>query len=280
MSDSKIIEELSEGNLVLIHAENGNFIPMLRIKKFLLSEIDITLSATPYPAFVVDGQVVDEIYISQYMYPCTSRSQAHSEISLDDARIRANGFGSKFHLLTAWEWGAYMWSVKKYWGKERGPISEENPVVNGSGSFFWRMPNLWWGAWGTTGNLYEFCDGLQLRDGDLYGPLQNNISRMNTSDSLNTTHWPQIGSVQPHANEEFETSPVFGNAPQQMLLNGALLQDYPLGQTFANEDTDALVLERGGAYHSGNEAGLGAFRFTASATAVRNDAGFRVAYVK
>jgi hypothetical protein len=279
MYTSSVIDQLSEGRLSLMETGHGSFIPMLKIPKFKQTAIDITFPDDPFPAFMVDGVEVDEIYISQFSYPCVARSAPTTSVNLADARTHATALGSGFHLMSAWEWAALVWHFKEYWGKEKGPVMEDSFRSLGSGTFFWRMPAEWWGAWGLTGNLYEYCDGVELRSGKVYGPLENNISNYNTTDALDATLWPELGEVTSHANKPLNESPVIGSPLQMMLLNAALAVNPPLGQTFALDSAGSLILERGGAYHSGEEAGLGNYRFTNPATSTQSDSGFRVAYI-
>jgi len=279
MSASPTIERLSDGNLVLIEAENGKFLPMLRIEKFKQKAINPTLPDLWFPAFNVDNNIVDEIYISQFPYPGLARETPKNEITLEQARTYSSALGSGFHLMTAWEWAAFAWTFKAQWQTDRGWSDEEQFQNNGAGTFFFRMPAQWWGAWGMTGNLYEILDGAYLRDNKLYAMVTNSYQYNNAVDSQNIAYYPEVGSMTAFANEKLENIPVTGGIARLLLLHGEYAVNCPKGDGFALESTESLMLERGGAFHSGVEAGLGAFRFTASSANAQSDSGFRVAYI-
>ena len=280
MQATSVINQLSEDRLVMMESQHGFYLPMLKIAKFVQSDIHISLPSDPFPAFVVDGIEKDHIYISQFTYPSTARSTPVNNIHLEDARAQALALGTGFHLLTGWEWAAFAWSMKDLWGTERGPTEEEGFVSSGAGSFFWRTPSEWWGMWGMCGNLYEYCDGVQLRADKVFGTPQNNLSHLNNTDSIDPTYWPELGTIQPHANSTLDLSPVNGQLLQLLLLsNGALTTNPPQGQSFAANSSSSLVLERGGAYHSGLEAGLGCYRFQNTSLSSQIDSGFRIAYI-
>lgn len=279
MYTSSVIDQLSDGRLSLMETAHGAFIPMLRIPKILQSDINITLSSDPHPAFIANNTPVDEIFIAQFPAPSIARMSPTLNLTLDEARAQAIALGSGFHLMTAWEWSAYLWYMKEHWDQDAGPSEAEGPINNGAGTFFYRTPSEWWGAWGLSGNLYEFCDGLQLRAGKLFGTETNNFQHHNKSDSMDPLLWTELGTLDPFANLTLDQVPSTGSTAQLLLLNNALATNSPKGQGFALDTPNSLVMERGGAYHSGNEAGLGAFRFTQMPNQRQLDSGFRVAYI-
>ena len=112
MHAGSVIDQLSEGKLALVESQHGNYLPMVRIEKFLQSDVNVTLPADPHPAFVVNGVEIDAIYISQFPYPGIARMTPQSNVTLQEARVSASALGSGFHVLTAWEWSAFVWYQK------------------------------------------------------------------------------------------------------------------------------------------------------------------------
>jgi hypothetical protein len=277
-----LITDISDDNLALLETGHGNYLTFLKIPRFGLDMINLSWGTQPFPAFVVNGTVVDHIYISQFLSPHHGRVDPEQNMSFLEARARCRSLGSGFHLMTAWEYAALIWFYREEWEKTRGVFSDQ-PAKNGEGPISYRFPAKWWGAYGLWGNLYEFVDGIQVRDKNVYGTLQNNHSLHNTADSADISKWPLITTLpEGYSNTELQDVPSTNVILKQLLLAGTNDELTPKGQAFyipfADGDTRPIVLERGGAFHSGLEAGFAAYRFRVTENQNQYDSGFRVAY--
>ena len=86
---------------------------MVRIPKFLISDVIAGGSDTVHPAFIVNGQEVDAIYISKfqnvlhdgraYSLPLEN---PHAEIGFEAAQNACSAKGAGWHLMTRAEWAA------------------------------------------------------------------------------------------------------------------------------------------------------------------------------
>jgi|GEM_PF-4454192 len=254
---------------------------MLRIPKFYLSDCYPLWPNEVFPAFKQNGVEVDCFYASQFHYPCLAGTLPKYGISLNEARQYAQGFGGGFHVMTAWEWAAILWTYRKWWKTERGHTNGDNPLANGSGPFSHRFPTFWYGAHGMVGNLYEFVDGIRVEENKIYGTPANNWLNNNSADSADISIWSELATVnsQGFSNVPLNQTMIQGDLAKYLLLT-ASDENIPNGECFYQpRENETLVMERGGAFHSGREAGLACFRFVGNAMQARQDTGFRVACV-
>jgi hypothetical protein len=187
----------SGGKQVIKYNANGDPSVMVRIPRFNLEDIDSSLGTGPHPAFVVNGVVKSEIYIGAFQAilekGCAISVPGQSpKVSLDfdasKAACVANGPG--WHLMTSWEWAAIaLWCLKNgvqprgntASGKsheatyETGTPAPDNAAktLAGSGPASWRHDGTLAGISELVGNVWEWNDGLLLRDGRLYFPTDN-----------------------------------------------------------------------------------------------------------
>jgi hypothetical protein len=185
------------GKQVIKYNANGDPSVMVRIPRFNLEDIDPSLGTGPHPAFVVNGVVKSEIYIGAFQAilekGCAISVPGQSpKVSLDfdasKAACVANGPG--WHLMTSWEWAAIaLWCLKNgvqprgntASGKsheatyETGTPAPDNAAktLTGSGPASWRHDGTLAGIADLVGNVWEWNDGLLLRDGRLYFPTDN-----------------------------------------------------------------------------------------------------------
>lgn len=155
-------------------------------------------SDKPHPAFVIDGDVYDEIYIS--VYPnCEINGKPYSlpfqkmwtNITNDDAAKACFSKGDGWHMMTAAEWGLVAnVSLKngtlphgntargKYHAdqKEFGAIYETGKTLAGSGPATWTHNHQPDGVHDLCGNIWEMVRGMRIKDGMLQAAKDNNAA--------------------------------------------------------------------------------------------------------
>jgi hypothetical protein len=191
----------SGGKLVIKYNGNGDPLIMVRIPKFNLEDINPALGTGVHPAFIVDGVVKNELYISAYQAiiekGCAVSIPGQSpkvSINFDAAKTACVNNGPGFHLMTAWEWAAVaLWCVKNgtqprgntnylksheaAW--ETGTPAPDNPTaktLTGAVPASWRHDGTHQGIADLVGNVWEWNDGMKLVDGRFYFPLDNNFN--------------------------------------------------------------------------------------------------------
>jgi hypothetical protein len=197
----------SGGKLTVKYNVNGDPLLMVRIPKFNLEDIDSSLGTGPHPMFVVNGVTKSEVYIGMCQAilekGCALSIPGLSpkvSITYDDAKAACVANGPGFHLMTAWEWaGIALWCLKNGFqprgntnniksheaGYETGTPAPDNSIkaLAGSGPASWRHDNTYQGIADLVGNVWEWNDGLYLKDGRLYFPADNNFT-------LAESFWP------------------------------------------------------------------------------------------
>jgi hypothetical protein len=190
----------SSGKLAVKYNVNGDPLIMVRIPKFNLEDIDASLGTGPHPMFVVNGVVKSEVYIGVCQAilekGCALSIPGLSpkvSINYDAAKAACVANGPGFHLMTAWEWaGVALWCFKNGFqprgntsytkshdaGYETGTPAPDNgnKTLGCSGPASWRHDGTIQGIADLVGNVWEWNDGLYLKDGRLYFPADNNFT--------------------------------------------------------------------------------------------------------
>ena len=155
-------------------------------------------SDKPHPAFVIGGEVYDEIYIS--VYPnCEINGKPYSlpmqklwtDITNDDATRACFSKGEGWHLMTAAEWGLVANICNKNGtfphgntanGKyhadqsECGSVYEYGKTLAGSGPATWTHNHQPDGIHDLCGNVWEMVRGLRMKDGLLQAATNNDAA--------------------------------------------------------------------------------------------------------
>ena len=149
-----------------------------------------------HPAFVIDSNTYDEIYISVYQN-CVINGKPYSlphmrpwtNITLEDAEKACFSKGEGWHLLTAAEWGLLAnFSYKNKTlphgntscGKchadesEKGETYDGYKTLTGSGPQTWTHDHQVDGVHDLCGNVCEWLRGIRVKDGVLEAAVDNN----------------------------------------------------------------------------------------------------------
>lgn len=169
----------------------------------------------PHPAFIIGGEVYDEIYISvyentmingkpyslPYMEPVTS-------ITADKFADACFAKGEGWHCMTAAEWGllaCLSWkndtlphgntNCGKYHADptECGVnVKDSNKTLTGSGPATWTHDHTPTGVHDLCGNVLEIVRGLRIKDGALWAAENNNAALPETDLTTCGDGWKPI----------------------------------------------------------------------------------------
>ena len=201
------VEMATGGKNTVMYDDKGNPSIMVCIPKFNLSDVINGAPNTPHPAFIVNGVVKSEIWISKYQN-IVHDGRAYSlpfqdpkvYVTYDQAKQYCAAKGQGWHLMTNAEWAAIaLWCKKNgfmprgnnNFGKdhsaphERGKVTYkytsgsteyEGRVATGSGPASWSHDGTNEGIFDLNGNVWEWVDGLKLIDGKIYVHQDNNFN--------------------------------------------------------------------------------------------------------
>lgn len=201
------VEMATGGKNTVMYDDKGNPSIMVCIPKFNLSDVITGAPNTPHPAFIVNGVVKSEIWVSKYQN-IVHDGRAYSLpfqdpttfVTYDQAKQYCAAKGSGWHLMTNAEWAAIALLCKKNgfmprgnnnFGKdisaphERGKVTYKHTsggteydgrVATGSGPASWSHDGTNEGIFDLNGNVWEWVDGLKLIDGKIYVHQDNNFS--------------------------------------------------------------------------------------------------------
>lgn len=146
------VEKETGGAVTVLYDEHEMPSYMLVIPRFDAADIDSSLGAGTHPAFVVNGEEKSELFIGQVPacimdgIACSLPNEEYRYyINHADARAACAAKGKGWHLVTAWEWAALT-----FW------------IVKNKSKYFEK-------------NYWEWLDGLKLVDGKLFFPNDNAV---------------------------------------------------------------------------------------------------------
>ena len=213
---------LPPGNKILYDDKNMPSI-MFRVPKLTYKQLGLGSDEVTFPAFIVNGTEVDEIWISKYLnivkngraYSLPNQDPGNS-LDFDQARSYCEAKGAGWHLMTALEWGAMI-----LWCEQNGyiPIGNNNYGKHSSESGYFAQPsaghsnsqystrtktgtgpNTWYhnkdlsGIADLMGNVWEWTGGIRFVYGELQVLQNNNAADKSKSQGASSDQWMAINA--------------------------------------------------------------------------------------
>lgn len=206
----------------ILYDDKGLPSVMVRIPKFKISDVITGGSSATHPAFIVDGNEIDCIYISKYQnvvnnnrsysLPC---EDPRTNVNLDQSISFCTAKGEGWHLMTRAEWAAIaLWCKKNGtmpkgnndYGKDHTesvrqaiPTSVDNNktgrVATGTGPVTWSHDGTLGGIWDLNGNVWEWNGGLRTVKGEVQVLANNNAADLNNSQAAGSAQWKAIDAT-------------------------------------------------------------------------------------
>ena len=192
---------------------------MVRIPKMTYAELGLGDSTDVFPAFIVNGSEVSEIYISKYQN-CVYNGRAYSlparapqsNITFDTAISRCTAKGAGWHLMTRMEWALLaLWCKKNgtmpkgnnNYGKDTSETiysaipcafdtGKRTKVLTGTGPLSWSHDGTLCGIWDLNGNVNEWVGGMRLVYGELQVMVNNNASDSAHLQTADSEEWKAV----------------------------------------------------------------------------------------
>lgn len=194
---------------------------MVRIPKRTYAELGLGSSTAIHPAFIVNGQEVDEIYVSKYQN-IVHNGRAYSLPGQDpkadiygyDALAACTAKGAGWHLMTRAEFSALaLWCKangtmpkgNNNYGKDiadsiyqaipsmaRDSSNRIQRVATGTGPLSWSHDGTPSGIWDLNGNVSEWVGGIRFVNGELQILANNNAADSSHSQAVASAEWKAI----------------------------------------------------------------------------------------
>ena len=196
---------------------------MVYVPKFTYAAVGLGSSTATFPAFIVNGQEIDGIWISKYQniiqngraYSLPAQNVKHT-INFDTAAKACTDKGAGWHLMTAFEWAALA-----LWCKNNGTMPKGNNsygkdstetaykaipdnkdsthyalrVKTGTGPLSWSHDGTPSGIWDLNGNVNEWLGGIRLVYGELQILTNNNAADSDHSQGASSAEWKAIDAT-------------------------------------------------------------------------------------
>lgn len=217
------VKMVCPNNEIIADKVNGYPGIYVKIPKCKMSDLITGGSNNVHPAFIVNGQEVDAVYIGKYQsfnrggihYPLPGVDPANSA-TFDTFVARAAAAGQGFHEITAAEWGLIaLWCKKNgflpYGNNNYGKDSRESNykaipsmardgsgriqrVATGTGPLTWSHDGTASGIWDLNGNVSEWVGGIRFVYGELQLLMNNNAADSSHSQAATSAEWKAVNA--------------------------------------------------------------------------------------
>lgn len=207
-------------NNEILYDDKGLPSIMVKIPKMTYAQLGLGSSTAVHPAFIVNGQEVDAIYISKYQnivvdgraYSLPGEEPKHT-INFDSAISACTAKGAGWHLMTRAEWAAIaLWCKangtmpkgNNNYGKDTSetvyraiPMAKDGSnrttrVATGTGPLAWSHDGTPSGIWDLNGNVNEWVGGIRTVYGELQILANNNAADKDKSQGTSSAQWMAI----------------------------------------------------------------------------------------
>lgn len=206
----------------LLYDDKGKPSVMVKIPKMTYAQLGLGSSQAIHPAFIVNGQEVDAIWISKYQN-IVQDGRAYSlpgehpraNITLDAAITACTSKGAGWHLMTRAEWAMLALWCKQNGTQPKGnnnygkdttetvykaiPTSKDSDkterVATGTGPLEWSHDGTINGIWDLNGNVWEWVGGLRTVYGEVQILANNNAADYGNSQAASSAQWMAINAA-------------------------------------------------------------------------------------
>jgi sulfatase modifying factor 1 len=305
------VESATGGKNTVMYDDKGNPSIMVMVPRFNIGDVIEGGPNTPHPAFIVNGVVKSEIWISKYQniihdgraYSIPGQDPRAS-INYDTSKEACDAKGPGWHLMTNAEWAAIaLWckangfqpNGNNDYGRDHAATYERGRqtsttgdqtarVATGSGPVSWAHDGSPDGIYDLNGNVWEWLHGLKIVDGVAHVMIDNNYNDPESA-------WVNTGVniVSGMSSGQRIVTMREGAIPNTPSMDWSALaipattsstgsSDYGNDGYWFNAEGERFP-RRGGGWDNGVRAGVFALHFTGERAAANTNSGFRSAFI-